>query len=62
MVGVFSNNVVVSQTSDKLCGHNSYMQVIFCMMHKQDSKSVQMNKCFHGLSKEGKTWEGTPKQ
>ena len=39
-----------------------YMQVIFCLMHKQDSKSVQMNKHFHGLSKEGKTWEGTQKQ
>ena len=31
-------------------------------MHKQDSKGVQMNKRFHGLSKEAKTWEGTQKQ
>ena len=35
----------IGQTSDKLHGHNSYMQVIFSLIHiKQDSISLAMNK------------------
>ena len=34
----------IGQTSDKLHGHNSYMQVIFSLIHKQDSISLPMNK------------------
>ena len=30
--------------SDKLYGRNSYMQVIFSLIHKQDSISLLMNK------------------
>ena len=33
MTCIFLNNVV-GHTSDKLCGHSSYMQVIFCLMNK----------------------------
>ena len=34
----------IGQTSDKLHGHNSYMQLIFSLIHKQDSISLPMNK------------------
>ena len=53
MNGIFSNNVVVGQTSAyKLCGHNSYMHHLR-LIHEQDSISLPMNKHFHGFSKEG---------
>jgi len=50
MTDIFVNNMVVGQTCDQLCGYNSC--VILCLIH---SKSLQMNKCFHGLSGEGKS-------
>ena len=34
----------IGQTSDKLHGHNSYMQLIFSLIHKQDSINLPMNK------------------
>ena len=36
-----------------LCGHNSYMQVILCLIREQDSISLAMNKRFYGLVGKG---------
>ena len=44
-----------AQTSYKLYGHNSYMQVILCLICRQDSISLPMNKQFYGLSRDGKS-------
>ena len=52
MTDIFVNSMVVALTCDQLCGYNSYMQVILSLIH---SKSLQMNKRFHGLSGKGKS-------
>ena len=44
-----------AQTFYKLCRCNSYMQVILCLICKQDSISLPMNKQFYGLSRDCKS-------
>ena len=44
-----------AQTSYKLYRCNSYMQVILCLICKQDSIRLPMNKQFYGLSRDGKS-------